>query len=338
MKNKSNDMVGGNLKIRLSGGPGGVFALGAFLMLLPVFISHQLFWVHILSFIFVNIILCLSLRLMLLLGLLNLSIVSFMAIGAYASAVISTTLEVSFWLTMPMSGLICAILSLFLGFPLLRLKGAYFFIGTVCIAMVVRVFFGNFFVDTFQGIPGFTPIAKPHISLAGLNVNFYSKISMYYLAFCIMFIILFIVYMFEGSKYGRTWTAIAQSEDLAQSLGVNIFRYKLLNFAISSFFCGIAGAVYATMNNIITPHDFELHYTFLIILFCVVGGLGSFWGPILGAIFMGILSEFMRTLGQWEVLTYGVILVVALLFMPKGFVGLPAQLLSRKKNREKIAG
>jgi branched-chain amino acid transport system permease protein len=337
MKNNLNGGTVNSFLKSLAKGPiFGIFVFGAVLILFPVLFSQQLFWIHTLALIFINLILCISLRITLLLGLLNLSIVCFMAIGAYTSAVVSTTFEVSFWLTMPTAGIICALLSLLLGFPLLRLKGAYFFIGTVCIAMVVRVFFGNFFVDIFQGIPGFTPIAKPHLYLPGFELKFSSKFSMYYLSFTIMFIILLIAYMAEKSKYGRTWKAISQSEDLALSLGVNAFRYKLLNFTIANFFCGIAGAVYAAMNNIITPHDFELHYTFLIVLFCVVGGLNNFWGPILGAIIMGILSEFMRTLGQWEVLTYGLILVLALIFMPQGVVNLPEKLFSLKEKRKKL--
>lgn len=314
----------------------GILIFGGVLLLIPIIFSGHLFWIHTLALIFINIILGLSLRLTLLLRLLNLAIVAFMAIGAYASAVLSTTYELSFWITLPIAGIISGILAALLGFPLLRLRGAYFFIGTVAIAMVIRVFFGSFFVETFQGVPGFTPIARPRIALPGLEVNFYSKTSMYYLAFGLMFAILILIYLLEKSKYGRTWKAIAQSTDLAQSLGVNVFAYKLSNFAIGCFFCGLAGAAYATMNNIITPHDFELHYTFLIILFCVLGGLGHFWGPVLGAVFMGILAEFMRTLGEWEVLTYGVVLVLALLFMPRGFISLPRLILSRKQRRLEV--
>src|SRR4030067_1164000 len=162
--------------------------------LFPLIFSHQLFWITTLTLIYISIILSASLRLMALTGLLNLACVAFMGIGAYASAVVSTHFEVSFWITAPMAGILCALLSVVLGIPLLRLIGAYFFIGTVTIAMIVRVFFGNFFVDVFQGIPGFSPIAKPRLTLMGTEFVFLSKASLYYLALGIMVITLLVMY------------------------------------------------------------------------------------------------------------------------------------------------
>jgi branched-chain amino acid transport system permease protein len=301
---------------------------GFFIFLFPLLFSEQLFWVHVLTLIFIYIILSVSLRLVAITGLLNLASVAFMGIGAYASAVISTRLEVPFWVAMPIAGGICALFSLALGIPLLRLIGAYFFIGTVTIAMIVRVFFGNFFVDIFQGIPGFSPIAKPYITIPGiLEVVFISKVSQYYLALGVMAISLLIMYGLENSKYGRAWKAIAQADNLAESVGVDLFKNKLLAFATCNFFCGIAGATYGAIMNIITPHEFDLPRMFIIVMYCVVGGMHSFWGAIIGTVFMAVIAEFLRTLGQWELFGYGVILVLAMRFMPQGLAGLMKPLL-----------
>jgi len=262
-------------------------------------------------------------------GLLNLASVAFMGIGAYASAVLSTRLEVPFWIAAPVAGGICILFSLALGVPLLRLIGAYFFIGTVTIAMIIRVFFGNFFVDIFQGIPGFSPIARPYIAIPGtFEVVLISKASHYYLALGVMAISLLIMYGLENCRYGRAWKAIAQADRLAESVGVDLFKYKLLAFAACNFFCGIAGATYGAIMNIITPHEFDLPRMFIIVMYCVVGGMHSFWGAIIGTFLMAVIAEFLRTLGQWELFGYGVILVLTMRLMPQGLVGLVKPLLS----------
>jgi branched-chain amino acid transport system permease protein len=309
--------------------------IGIFILLFPVLFSEQLFWVHVLTLVFIYIILSVSLRLVALTGLLNLAGVAFMGIGAYASAVLSTRWEIPFWIAVPMAGVICILLSLALGIPLLRLIGAYFFIGTVTIAMIVRVFFGNFFVEIFQGIPGFSPIAKPSITLPGiLEFVFISKASQYYLALGVMVISLLIMYVLENSRYGRAWKAIAQADNLAESVGVDLFKYKVLAFAAGNFFCGIAGATYGAIMNIIAPHEFDLPRMFIIVMYCVVGGMYSFWGVIVGTVLMAVVAEFLRTLGQWELLGYGVILVVAMRFMPQGLVGLVKPLFAPAEERK----
>jgi len=297
-----------------------------FLIIIPLigFILPTLlpvFWIHIFALIFIKIILSVSLRQMLLTGMLNLACVAFMGIGAYFSGVLSTNYGLSFWFTMPLAGLFCAMLGLALGFPLFRMKGAYFFIGTVCFAIIVQTFFSNFYVETFGGVPGFTPIAKPHIKIPGLDLKFISQTSYYYLSFCIMLISLMIMYRLEHSRYGQYWKAIRDADRLIETLGVDLFQHKMLNFAICAFFSGICGSIYAPFIGIITPHDFSLDFVFFVIMYAVVGGSENFWGPIVGVLVLSVVGEFLRGLGQYELFCYGIILVSALLFMPQGFLG-----------------
>ena len=140
------------------------------------------------------------------------------------------------------------------------------------------------------------------------------------------------MYELERSKHGRAWKAIALADNLAESVGVDLFRYKLLAFVTCNFFSGIAGATYGAIMNIITPHEFDLPRMFIIVMYCVVGGMTHFWGPIIGTFLMAMIAEFLRTLGQWELFGYGVILVLAMRFMPHGVYGLIHPLLfpSRK--------
>ena len=279
------------------------------------------FWIHVFGLIFIKIILSVSLRQMLLTGMLNLACVAFMGIGAYFSGVLSTNLGLSFWFTLPLAGIFCSILGLALGFPLFRMKGAYFFIGTVCFAIIVQTFFSNFYVETFGGVPGFTPIGKPHIKILGLDLKFISQASYYYLSYCIMIISLMIMYRLEYSRYGQYWKAIRDADRLIETLGVDLFKHKMLNFAICAFFSGICGSIYAPFIGIITPHDFSLDFVFFVIMYAVVGGGENFWGPIVGVLVLSVVGEFLRGLGQYELFCYGIILVLALLFMPNGFFG-----------------
>ena len=145
---------------------------------------------------------------------------------------------------------------------------------------------------------------------------------------------LLIMYELENSKYGQSWKAIAQADKLAESVGVNLFRYKLLAFVICNFFCGITGATYGAIVHIITPHDFALDRVFFLVMYCVVGGMTSFWGPNIGTLIMGVISEFLRTLGQMDLLGYGIILVLAVRFMPKGLMGLFTQFTSSIRKRK----
>ncbi|MBW2118489.1 MAG: branched-chain amino acid ABC transporter permease [Deltaproteobacteria bacterium] len=286
---------------------------------------------HVFALIFIKIILCMSLRQMLLTGLLNLSIVSFMAIGAYFTAVLGTTIGMSFWIVMPLSGLICSLIGLLFAFPVLRLKGAYFFIGTICFAVCVQTFFSNFYVETFGGVPGFTPIDVPHIKLPGFELDFMSHLSYYYLTFIIMLLSIVIFYRLENSRFGQYWKAISFADRLIETVGVDLLKSKILNFTISCFFAGIAGSLFAPLIGIITPHDFDLLFMFFLVMFVVVGGTDSFWGPITGVIAISILAELLRDFGQYETIGYGFILVLALIFMPRGICGLMERFISSKK-------
>lgn len=286
---------------------------------LPLFLPS--YWSHVFAVVCIKIILCLSLRQMMLCGLLNLSIVSFMAIGAYFSALFTTTYGVSFWIIMPISGIVCFCIGILFSFPVLRLKGAYFFIGTVCLAVGVNIFFSNFFVSFFGGVPGFTPIAVPKISLLGIDYRLQTNSAHYYLTYLVMLFSIFLMWRLEVTRYGMYWRAIEQADRLLEAVGVSLFKYKMLNFAISCFFAGISGSLYAHITGIITPHDFGLEFLFILVALLVVGGVGDFWGPVAGVVILSVIAEFMRDFGQYETISYGFILVFAMLFMPTGIIG-----------------
>ena len=136
-----------------------------------------------------------------------------------------------------------------------------------------------------------------------------------------MLISMFIYYRLEHSRFGQYWKAISVADGLIESVGVDLFKSKMLNFTISCFFAGITGSIFAPLMGIITPHDFDLSFMFLMVMFVVVGGLDYFWGPVMGVIVISVIAEILRDFGQYETLGYGFILVLALIFMPKGLFG-----------------
>lgn len=299
-----------------------LLALGVGLAVLALPLAIPVYGRLVMALIFVKIILCLSLRQTLLTGLLNLSLVAFMAIGAYFTALLSTTHGWSYWLVLPLAGLLCGAIGALFSFPLLRLKGAYFFIGTVCIAAVVETFFSSFLVEQFGGVPGFSPIAKPRVAAFGASFMFRTHLSWYYLTLAVLAVSLFVFYRLEHSRFGQYWKAMSFADRLVETVGVSLFRYKMLNVTIASFFAGVAGALFAPLVGLITPHDFNLGFMFLLVLYTVVGGTESFWGPAVGVLVVGLVAEVLREFGQYETLGYGIILLLALRFLPSGICGL----------------
>jgi branched-chain amino acid transport system permease protein len=304
-------------------------AIGVTAVLVALPLAVPVYVRMVFALLFVKTILCLSLRQTLLTGLLNLSLVAFMAIGAYFTAFLTTTLEWSYWLVLPLAGIVCGGLGAFASFPLLRLKGAYFFIGTVCIAAVVETFFSNFLIEPLGGVPGFSPVDKPRIAAFGRTYVFASHLSWYYLTLAVLAAATFVFYRLEHSRYGQYWKAMSFSDRLVETVGVGLFRYKMLNVSLASFFAGIAGALFAPLVGLITPHDFNLGFMFLLVLYTVVGGTESFWGPAVGVLVVGLFAEVLREFGQFETLGYGVILVLALRLLPRGLTGFAATLGSR---------
>jgi branched-chain amino acid transport system permease protein len=300
----------------------GMISIGLIplVFLLPVILPN--YWLHVFALIFIKIILCLSMRQMMLTGLLNLSIAAFMGIGAYFSALMMTTYGFSFWYILFFSGVVCSLIGFLLSFPLLKIKGVYFFLGTICFSVGITTLFSNFFVKTFGGMPGFAPVAMVKLHLMGLQVKFTSNLSHYYLTGIFALLSTIVMKRLEFSRYGLYWKAISQADRLIETVGVNLFKYKTFNFVITCFFAGLSGSLYAHIMGIITPNDFALEFQFILTTILVVGGFESFWGPVYGVFFLSILGEFLRGFGQYELIGYGFILLFTMIFTPKGIAGL----------------
>lgn len=291
-------------------------------------ITQETYTLHILCLIGINIIFACSINAILNVGELNLGQAAFMGIGAYSSTLLVMRLHLSFWFALPIAMIITAIVSLPMGYVTLRFKGAYFLLFTFLFAELVRVLLSNFWIGLFGGIPGLTNIPRPFIHIRSLlQVNFSSKAHFYYLILILTLFTIFVMQRIDRSRIGMVFKAISQSDALAESIGISSMKVKLLGCAMGCFFAGMAGSLYAHFVGVITPPDFSLHAVLAPIAYVVVGGIGSVLGPVIGTVFLMMLSHFfLRQFGLYELLIYGVIIVFIIRFMPEGLISLPRRL------------
>ena len=301
--------------------------LVALLFLLPLAIRDT-YTLHLLCYIALNIIFAGSLRLIMAVGELSLAHAAFMGIGAYASALLTLRLDLQFLLALPLSGIIAAVIAYPIGLITLRLKGAYFLLITFAFAEVIRIILSNYWIGIFGGVPGITGIPAPVISFGTLlHFELSSKIQYYYLALVLMLLSVFAMRRLEKSRIGLVFDAIREEEILAESVGINRMRQKVLAFVIACFFAGIAGCYYAHFLHIITPHDFALHAILLPSAYVIIGGMGTIAGPVVGTTVLMLVSNFvLQEFGYYEMLIYGVLMVLVIILVPQGLISLPARI------------
>jgi branched-chain amino acid transport system permease protein len=290
--------------------------------ILPLLVRDK-YWMHILILMCIWSIAAISLNLIMgYTGQANLGMGGFFGIGAYATALLMLKMGLGFWPALVLSALLTSVIGFLIGLPLLRSKGSYFAIGTLCFNVILFIAVERWESLTegtrgLMGIPPPAPIALP----LGITINFTSLASMYYLMLFFLLLTLFIVYRIVHSLVGRSLVAVRESEDLTSSIGINPMKTKLLAFVASIFLSSIAGSLYAVYIGFLDPEIASHHVTFDVLLFVVLGGLGTITGPIVGAIVVTLLGEFLHYLAAFRLVAYGLVLVLVIIFMPQGIVG-----------------
>jgi branched-chain amino acid transport system permease protein len=309
----------------------GIAALICLLFLVPL-LWKSLYWIHILILTGLNVLLAVSLRALLRTGQISLGTAGFMLLGAYSSALLAIKLGLSFWITLPLGGLLAAIVALIVGYPFLRAKGIYFAILTVMLAEVSRLI-AWYWPSLTGGSAGLQDIPPPDpISIPGIIIlTFDTKIAYYYLMLVIVIVCLTILYRIERSWLGLMWSAINEADNLAQAVGINIMGHKMLIFCVSSFFMGVAGALYAHYMGTLSPYGtpgtpFGFTASIYVLIYVVVGGETRFAGPIIGAIVLTIVPELVRGLQEYVPLIFGGLFIIIVLLMPEGITSLSAPL------------
>jgi branched-chain amino acid transport system permease protein len=291
-------------------------------ILLPIFVKDK-YWMHIFILMCIWSIAALSLNLIMgYTGQANLAMGGFFGIGSYATALLMLKLGMGFLPALVLSALLASLIGFLIGLPTLRSKGSYFAIGTLCFNVIIFIAVERWESLTegtrgLMGIPTPAPIALP----GGMTINFTSLAPMYYLMLFFLLVTLFVVYRIVNSLVGRSLMAVRENEDLTSSIGIDPMKTKLLAFVASIFLGSIAGSLYAVYIGFLDPEIASYHVTFEVLLFVMLGGIGTITGPIVGAIVVTLLGEVLHYLDAFRLVAYGLILVLVIIFVPQGIVG-----------------
>jgi branched-chain amino acid transport system permease protein len=269
-------------------------------------------------------------------GLLDLGYVAFYAIGAYAYALLAQTFGLSFWVCLPLAGILAAFWGILLGFPVLRLRGDYLAIVTLAFGEIIRVVLINW-VSLTGGPNGISGIPRPSFfglpfSAAGGEGSFahffglepspsHRVIFLYYLILALALLTNWVTLRLRRQPLGRAWEALREDEIACRALGINITTTKLSAFALGAMFGGFAGAFFATRQAFISPESFTFIESAIILAIVVLGGLGSQVGVAVAALVMIGGFELFRGLDEWRMLVFGGAMVVIMVLRPRGLVG-----------------
>lgn len=270
-------------------------------------------------------------------GQFNLAHAGFMAIGAYTVGILTVDHQWPFWAAFSLSGLIPVALGFFVGLLSLRLKGHFFAIFTMCVGYIMFLVIEKWESLTHGpvgiiGIPAPGPVPTPFGTL-----DFESPRAMYYLVLAFLAVGLWVMHRIVVSLLGRTFIAIRNGDDLAESLGINLMRNKLLAFLLSVFYAGMAGGLYAGFVRFLSPDLAGVERTFDMTMYMVIGGLGTLLGPLLGALGVPWLAQYLQFLQDYRFIVFGPLLIVLVIFLPDGIVGWLRGRLLRKNADSKAA-
>ena len=270
-------------------------------------------------------------------GLLDLGYVGFYAVGAYSYAMLSHYFGWSFWICLPIAGMMSATFGFLLGFPVLRLRGDYLAIVTLGFGEIIRLFLRNL-TDLTGGPNGISNIPKPTFfglsfersaaegmqtfhEFFGLTYNPVSKVVFLYLVALLLALgALFVINRLLRMPIGRAWEALREDEIACRALGLNPTVIKLSAFTLGASFAGFAGSFFAARQGLVTPESFTFIESAIILAIVVLGGMGSQLGVILAAVVMILLPEMMREFSEYRMLMFGALMVLMMIWRPQGLL------------------
>ncbi|MGD9369204.1 MAG: branched-chain amino acid ABC transporter permease [Desulfobacteraceae bacterium] len=280
--------------------------------------SKTAYYTDVMVFVAIHSIICAGLSLLLgYTGQISLGQAAFYGVGAYGSGILTTQVQLNPWLAMIAGAVIAALLAVIIGVPSLKLKGHYLAMATLGFGMIAFIFLNECIILT-GGPSGFGSI--PPLSIAHFELS--STMAFYYFSWFVAVVVLVISLNIVNSRPGRALKAIHGSERAAAAMGIDIARAKVEIFVVSGIFGALAGSLYAHFVTFINPPPFNVFFSLKVLMMVAIGGIGSIWGAFLGAALLTFLPEWLSSLQDFDVLAYGVILLLIVMYCPEGIVGL----------------
>lgn len=305
-----------------------IYSFAIFLFVMPFFLDD--YFLYLCNIIFIAVIGATGLNILTgMTGLISLGQGAFIGVGAYMAGYLSVRYGLNFLVAIPLAGFATAIVGMIFGIPSLRLKGLYLSIATLAAQFILEFVFIR--AESITG--GVTGLSLEYGNFFGISID--SDFKFYFFGLIVTILLLFAAKNIVRTKIGRAFLSIRDNYIAAEAMGINIFRYKILSFGISSFFAGIAGAMWAFYVTIITPEHFTIGVSIQYLSMIIIGGLGKILGSIFGAIFITLLPEFLRFISEYLSAYYpflteafasiregafGIVIILFLLFEPEGLV------------------
>ena len=310
----------------------GIIAVLILSLLFPLAFSDNKYVLYIMTLAFIYIIAIYGMNILAgYTGQLSLAHAGFFAIGAYSVGVLTTKAGLNFWLALLLAVLITMGIGFALGIIALRTKEHFFAIYTLIAGYLIYLLIYKWEGLT-GGVRGLIGIPIPN---AIGPIEFSSSIAMYYLVLFFLLLSIFVTVRIVHSLTGRTYNAIRNSEELAQTLGINTKINKLVSFVISVSFAGLAGGLYASLVRFIGPEIAGTTMVFTFLMYLIVGGIGTLAGPIIGTLLFIWLEQYLQSFQEHKMLIFGPILTLIVIFYPRGIVGAIQSLRGYFRTRKK---
>ena len=267
-------------------------------------------------------------------GQLSLGHAAFFGIGAYASALLTLKLEWSFWPALVVAVALAGIAGFFIGRLALKLRGAYFVLVTISFAGVISLISVNW-IELTNGPLGLPGVPAPELGPWSLR----TKTAYYYLVLAAVALSYLVCRRLVRSRIGRALVALRENEALAESVGVDVTHYLVLAAVVSAAMAGLGGSLYAHYTRFVSPEVFLFTYTVTMVIMVVAGGKGTLAGPLVGAVLFTALPEALRAAAswQWQMLAYGVVLVLLVFLLPRGIVPRLRETLAGRRSAAAVA-
>lgn len=283
------------------------------LVLFPIFTPNK-YYISVMVIVGFNILIVIGLGMLLgYAGQISLGHAAFYGLGAYTSGVLCTKYHFNSWLAI-LSGLILTgAVAYIIGVPSLKLKGHYLAMATLGFGEIVFIVFNELSILT-GGPSGMTNI--PRLSLFGFPLN--TDLSFYFFTWTIVLVVIIFTINIVNSRVGRALLSIHGSENAALAVGINVSKYKVQIFILSAIFASLAGSLYAHFVTFISPSSFGFMQSIIFVTMVVIGGMTDIWGACLGAFILTILPEYLHVFHDYEILIFGITLMIIMILMPKG--------------------